>query len=62
MLGLAASDEVRNGFENIRITFTVKGNAPEEKLREIVDRARARSFVYDVVTNGTAVDIDVVAG
>jgi uncharacterized OsmC-like protein len=59
---LGISDEVRNGFENIRITFTVKGNAPEEKLREIVDRARARSFVYDVVTNGTAVDIDVVAG
>ncbi|GAB4335154.1 MAG: OsmC family protein [Dehalococcoidia bacterium] len=59
---LGISDEVRNGFENVKVTFKVKGNAPEEKLREIVERARSRSFVYDVVTNGTQVDIDVVAG
>jgi uncharacterized OsmC-like protein len=59
---LGLSDEVRNGFDNIRVTFKVKGNAPEEKLREIVERAKARSFVFDVVSNGTAVDIDVVAG
>lgn len=59
---LGVSDEVRNGYENIRVTFHVKGNAPEEKLREIVERARARSFVFDVVTNGTHVDIDVVTG
>jgi uncharacterized OsmC-like protein len=58
---LGISDEVRNGFENIRVTFKVKGDAPEEKLREIVERAKARSFVYDVVTNGTRVDLDVVA-
>jgi uncharacterized OsmC-like protein len=58
---LGLSDEVRNGFENIRITFKVRGNASEEKLREIVERAKARSFVYDVVTNGTPVDIDVAA-
>lgn len=58
---LGISDEVRNGFENIRITFKVSGNAPAEKLEEIVERAKARSFVYDVVTHGTNVDIDVVA-
>jgi uncharacterized OsmC-like protein len=58
---LGLSDEVRNGFENIRVSFTVKGNAPEAKLREIVERAKARSFVYDVVTHGTPVDIDVIA-
>ncbi len=59
---LGLSDEVRNGFDNIRVTFTVKGNAPDEKLREIVERAKARSFVFDVVTNGTRVDVDVVTG
>jgi uncharacterized OsmC-like protein len=57
---LGLSNEVRNGYENIRVTFTVKGDAPPEKLREIVDRARARSFVFDVVSHGTNVDIDVV--
>ena len=59
---LGISDEVRNGFENIRITFKVKGNAPQEKLEQIVERAKARSFVFDVVSHGTAVNVDVIAG
>jgi uncharacterized OsmC-like protein len=57
---LGISDEVRNGFEDVRVTFKVKGDAPDEKLREIVERARQRSFVYDVVTNGTMVDMEIV--
>ena len=32
-------EEVRNGFTQIRVTFPVKGDAPPEKLREIVERA-----------------------
>src|SRR5690349_24130779 len=40
---LGISDEVRNGFTRIRATFHVKGDAPAEKLREIVERAAARS-------------------
>ena len=28
----------RNGFERIRMTFSVRGDAPPEKLREIVAR------------------------
>lgn len=56
---LGLSDEVRNGFTNIRIDFTVKGDAPEDKLRALVEQSRARSAVFDVITNGTAVDITV---
>ena len=56
---LGLSDEVRNGFQDIQVSFKVRGNAPEDKLREVVDRAKARSFVYDIVTNGTNVNINV---
>jgi len=59
---LGVSDEVRNGFERIGITFRVTGDAPEEKLREVVERAQARSAVFDMVTNGVRVDLEVAAG
>ena len=40
---LGLTDEYRNGFERIRVSFRVKGDAPEEKLQEVVARAqRAR--------------------
>jgi len=56
---LGLSDEVRNGYQGIRISYKVKGDAPEEKLRQIVEQSKARSAVYDVLTNGTAVDVEV---
>jgi uncharacterized OsmC-like protein len=51
-------DSYRNGFEHIRVAYTIRGDAPEEKLREIVERAKARSVVYDMVVNGVPVDIE----
>jgi uncharacterized OsmC-like protein len=56
---LGLSDEHRNGFEHIRVSFRVKGDAPDEKLREVVERAQRRSAVYDMVTNGVPVTVDV---
>jgi uncharacterized OsmC-like protein len=57
---LGLSPDYRNGYEQIRVTFHVRGDAPPEKLREVVERARLRSAVYDIVTNGVPVEIDVV--
>ena len=37
----------------------VKGDAPEEKLRKIVDQARARSAVFDILTGHVPVTIEV---
>jgi uncharacterized OsmC-like protein len=56
---LGVSDEPRNGFEHIAVSFRVTGDAPPEKLREVVDRARQRSAVYDMVTNGVPVAVEV---
>ena len=56
---LGLSDEVRNGYEQIRVTFDVEGDAPPEQLRELVERAKARSAVFDMVTNGVPVHVGV---
>ena len=56
---LGVDDEPRNGFERIDVSFRVSGNAPEQQLRELVERAKARSAVYDMVTNGVPVAVDV---
>ena len=50
---MGVSDEVRKGYQNIKVTFRVKTDAPEEKLQEC---ARF-SPVFDVVTHGTEVDL-----
>jgi uncharacterized OsmC-like protein len=50
-------DSYRNGFERIRVAFSIKGDATPEKLQEIVERAKARSVVYDIVSNPVPVDV-----
>jgi uncharacterized OsmC-like protein len=56
---LGLSNEVRNGYERIRVNFSIEGDAPPEKLREVVEQSRARSAVFDVITNGTPVDLSI---
>jgi uncharacterized OsmC-like protein len=56
---LGLSNEVRNGYQRIRASFDIKGDAPAEKLREIVEQSRARSAVFDVLTNGVPVEVAV---
>jgi uncharacterized OsmC-like protein len=56
---LGLSDEVRNGFQQMRVNFRITGAASPEKLREIVEQSKARSAVYDVLTNGIPVEISI---
>ena len=56
---LGLSDEVRNGYRQIRVRFEVEGDATPEELVALVERSRSRSAVYDVLANGTDVQIDV---
>jgi uncharacterized OsmC-like protein len=57
---LGLSDEVRNGFQQIRVSFVVEGDASPEQLAALVEQSRRRSAVYDVLVNGTDVVIDVI--
>jgi uncharacterized OsmC-like protein len=59
---LGLDDDYRNGFTLIGVEFRVAGNAPDEKLRELVERAKQRSAVYDMVTNGVPVNLAVSTG
>src|SRR3954451_950586 len=52
---LGLSREGRKGFERTRVSFVVEGDATEKELRELVERAKARSAVFDMVTNGVPV-------
>ncbi|HEX6353336.1 OsmC family protein [Actinophytocola sp.] len=58
---LGLSDDVRNGYQGIRVSFVLRGDDPD-KLRKVVERSRRRSAVFDIVTNGVPVSIDVDAG
>jgi uncharacterized OsmC-like protein len=60
--GILGLQPVRNGYQQVSVQFTVKGDAPEHVLREIVEQSRRRSAVYDVITNGIPVEIDVEVG
>jgi uncharacterized OsmC-like protein len=60
ILGLS-DGSVRNGYQQIKVSFKLRGDDPE-KLRKVVEQSRQRSAVYDIVTNGVPVDIEVDAG
>lgn len=60
LLGLLGLDDgVRNGFQDVRVTFHVKGDAQAEDLAKLVEQSRRRSAVYDSVTNGIPVTLTV---
>jgi uncharacterized OsmC-like protein len=59
---LGLDDSVRNGFEDIRVRFTISSDAPADKVRELVEQSRARSAVFDIITNSVPVSIEVDAG
>ena len=62
LLGIfGLSDDVRNGYEHIRISFKLSGDDPE-KLRRVVEQSKKRSAVYDILTNGVPVSIEIDAG
>ncbi len=58
---LGLSNDVRNGFQGIKVSFKLRGDDPE-KLRKIIEQSRNRSAVFDIVTNGVPVSIEVDAG
>ena len=54
------TEDYRNGFERIRMTVTISGDAPAEKLRQVVQRGTDRSAVFDSISNGVPIFVDVV--
>lgn len=56
---LGIDDDVRNGFGNIRVNFTVDADASEDEIKALVAQSQKRSAVFDIVTNPTNVFVTV---
>ena len=54
---LGLDQKTRNGYENIRVEFKIKADAPKEKLQELVKLAQKRSPVFDIVSHPTPVEV-----
>src|SRR5262249_40249237 len=54
-------DQAQTGYQQTGVSFTPRGDA-REKLRSVVEQPRRRSAVFDIVTNGVPVSVDVDAG
>ena len=56
---LGAAPEVRNGFEDIKVTFDIDADASQEDVEALVAQSQKRSAVFDILTNPTSVSVDV---
>jgi len=54
---LGLSEEVRPGYEGIRLTYQVKSDAPREKIEELCRYVQKTSPVLDIVRNPVPVSI-----
>jgi uncharacterized OsmC-like protein len=54
---LGLSEEVRNGYRQIRVQFDIQGDATPDELAALVEQSRSRSAVYDVLANGTDIQV-----
>jgi uncharacterized OsmC-like protein len=52
--------EVRNGYDDIKVTFTIDADASKQEIEALVAQSQKRSAVYDVITNPVNVTVEVV--
>jgi uncharacterized OsmC-like protein len=57
---LGIDSDVRNGYDDIKVTFNIDADASKEDIEALVAQSQKRSAVYDIVTNPTSVTVDVV--
>src|SRR5207237_4147202 len=57
---LGMDSDVRNGYDDIKVTFDIDADASKEDIEAIVAQSQKRSAVYDIVTNPTNVTVEVV--
>ena len=57
---LGMDRDVRNGYDDIKVTFNIDADASKKEIEAIVAQSQKRSAVYDVLTNPTNVTVAVV--
>ncbi len=56
---LGADPDVRNGFTGVRVRYAIDADASRADIEAIVAQSQKRSAVYDILTNPTAVTVEV---
>jgi uncharacterized OsmC-like protein len=54
---LGLSDQVRAGFQSIRLSYRVKADAPREKIVELCNYVQQTSPVLDIIRNSVPVSV-----
>jgi uncharacterized OsmC-like protein len=56
---LGVDSDVRNGFNDVKVTFNVDADASKQEIEAIVAQSQKRSAVFDALTNPTDVTVEV---
>jgi uncharacterized OsmC-like protein len=56
---LGVDSDVRNGYNDIKVTFHIDADASKEEIEALVAQSQKRSAVYDALTNPTNVTVEV---
>ena len=56
---LGIDSDVRNGYDDVKVTFKIDADASKEEIEAIVAQSQKRSAVYDVITNPVNVTVEV---
>lgn len=54
---LGMDDNIRRGYEGVRVTFKIKADVPEEELEKICKLGPTYSPVFDIFTNKVPVSV-----
>ena len=57
---LGADTDVRNGFNDVKVTFNIDADASAQEIEALVAQSQKRSAVFDALTNPTDVTVEVV--
>jgi len=56
---LGVDSDARNGFNDVKVTFTIDADASREEIEALVAQSQKRSAVFDALTNPTEVSVEV---
>jgi uncharacterized OsmC-like protein len=57
--GILGDADVRNGFNDIKVTFDIDADASEEDIEALLAQSQKRSAVFDALTNPTEIAVAV---
>jgi uncharacterized OsmC-like protein len=56
---LGADSDVRNGFNDIKVSFNIDADASQEDIEALVAQSQKRSAVFDALANPTEITVHV---